>query len=140
MSVTDISLSEKFEVEPIPEQPTEVAPVKTDDENDIDRARQVFNSLITHGETAVTEILNVADITESPRAYEVAATMIKTVADVTKDLIAMQKHRAEKKDSPTNVTQTNVFVGSTSELLKMLQKTAAEEAEFEVVEETDEHE
>ena len=78
------------------------------------------------GQEAVDGILEVAQASAHPRAYEVAATTIKAVADTTDKLIDLQKKMKdldseEKKNSPSTVNNT-MFVGSTAELQKMLKK------------------
>ena len=114
MSVTDVKLSEKFDIEPIQEVVVEVT-AKTPDESDQDRARTTLQGLIDKGEEAVNGILRIADVTESPRAYEVAGQLIKTVSEVAKDLVAIQKK------VPVSIgKQTNVFVGSTKDVMKMI--------------------
>ena len=76
--------------------------------------------IIDRGNNAIDGILQVASEGESPRAYEVAAQMIKTVADANKDLIElhekMKKIHSDKPESQRNVTNNSLFVGSTKEL------------------------
>jgi hypothetical protein len=116
-------LSEVLDVEPIELAPVSSLPVVTH-EDDTEYARENIKNLIDNGNLAVKEILSVANQSEHPRAYEVAATLIKTMADLNKDLLQIQKHKremnpVEKPQSGINV-QNAVFVGSTAELLKQL--------------------
>jgi hypothetical protein len=71
-------------------------------------------------------VLEVAGETASPRAYEVAGQIIKSVADTTDKLMELQKKvkdvDEDKKQSPNTVTNNALFVGSTSELSKMLKQ------------------
>jgi hypothetical protein len=83
--------------------------------------------LIDKGNSAIEGITDLAKESESPRAYEVLATLIKTVADTTKDLYDLQKKTKdlkteEKKVAEASVTNIDkaVFVGSTSDLLKQI--------------------
>jgi hypothetical protein len=83
--------------------------------------------LIDKGNSAIEGITDLAKESESPRAYEVLATLIKTVADTTKDLYDLQKKTKdltseEKKVADASVTNIDkaVFVGSTSDLLKQI--------------------
>ena len=82
--------------------------------------RTNLHDIIDRGNNAIDGILEVASEGESPRAYEVAAPMIKTVADANKDLIElhekMKKIRSDMPQTQKNVTNNSLFVGSTKEL------------------------
>jgi len=122
------NLSEIFDVEPIEEKSIEVLPaVIEDNTNQIDAdaefARTNMKTLIDNGNRALTELSAVANQSESPRAYEVLATMMKNLADMNKDLLELQKRKRElqPKESTQNVNiDKAVFVGSTAELVKMI--------------------
>lgn len=124
--------NKKVEVLP-PVAVAEQLPVTVKDEKDsADQredyvlARKTFRSLITQGNEAIDNISELAKQSESPRAYEVLATLMKTVADTTKDLYDLQKKtkdlQKEDKSRPQDEQRINVekavFVGSTAELLK----------------------
>ena len=84
-----------------------------------------MKELIKQGEDAIDGILNVATQGDAPRAYEVAAQMIKTVADVNKDLMELHKKIKEiKREDITlnqhNTTNQSIYVGSTSELQDLI--------------------
>lgn len=101
-----------------------VDPNKEHIEADYEYARQNFHLLIEKGNTAIEGILQLAREAENPRSYEVAGNMIKQVADVTGELIKLQKQMKEleqvdKKDAPKSVTNA-LFVGSTAELQKLI--------------------
>ena len=109
-----------------PELPNVV--LKKDDvEKDYKYTRGQLYSLIEKGQEAINGIMEVAGESASPRAYEVAGQLIKSVADSTDKLMDLQKKMKdidEVKDSKTtNVTNNSLFVGSTSELQKMLKQT-----------------
>ena len=126
MGITDDKLSEKFEVTTIPEVVVEVETL-TDEDSDIEKARSTYRGLIDDGEGAIKDILHIAANTESPRAYEVAGQLIKTVSEVAKDLVAARKN--QQKSTKTDIDkQTNIFVGSTKELINLL-KNPPEDAE-----------
>ena len=82
-------------------------------------------SIIEKGQEALNGILELAQESEMPRAYEVAGQLIKNVADATDKLIDLQKKLKdideEKVKGPTNVTNA-LFVGSTAELSKLLKQ------------------
>lgn len=90
---------------------------------DYNYTRGNLYSLIEKGQEAINGILELAQESEMPRAYEVAGQLIKNVGDVADKLMALQKtlKDVEGRDvkSPTNVTNA-LFVGSTAELSKLL--------------------
>jgi len=95
-------------------------------EKDYEYTRANLYSIIEKGQEAINGIMEVAGESASPRAYEVAGQLIKSVADTTDKLMDLQKKIKDvNEDSPTktnNVTNNALFVGSTSELSKMLKK------------------
>jgi len=123
------NLDEKFNVvTTTPQQITVVSEVVTDD---AEHARNTLNALIGKGNEAIDGILHIAKNSDHPRAYEVAGQLIKTVSEVAKDLLEVQKRKKdlEKDAAPKIQTQNNLFVGSTSELLRAMkaQTTKIEE-------------
>ena len=97
---------------------------------DADYSRSNYYNLIEKGNEALDGILEVAKESQHPRAYEVAANMIKNLSDVTEKLMILQKQQQELKpreQAPTNITVDKaVFVGSTADLLKKLKNESAE--------------
>ena len=93
-------------------------------EKDYDYTRGNLYSLIEKGQEAITGIMEVAGETASPRAYEVAGQLIKSVADTTDKLADLHKKvkdiEADNPKTQNTVTNNALFVGSTSELSKML--------------------
>lgn len=91
---------------------------------DADYSRSNYYNLIERGNEALDGILEVAKESQHPRAYEVAANMIKNLSDVTEKLMILQKQQRElqpKDAAPTNINVDKaVFVGSTADLLKKL--------------------
>lgn len=131
MNKINQNLSEIFDVEPLEitskETPV-VEVIEATDSNDAEAdfafARKNVKDLIKQGSAAVGNILEVAKASEHPRAYEVAATMLKTMADMNKDLLDMQKKRQDLNPKAVETQQINVdkavFVGSTAELIKQI--------------------
>jgi hypothetical protein len=121
-------LSEIFEVEPIKIEAAkqEIVPVEGDNsvETDTDFARKNIRELIQKGGNAIDDLLQVAKHSESPRAYEVAANLIKNLSDLNKDLLEVQKRKkdlvADKGSSKDVNIDKAVFVGSTAELMKLI--------------------
>ena len=101
-----------------------------DIETDYNYSRAQLYSLVEKGQEAVDGALDVAQQSDSARAYEVAGQLIKHVADTADKLIDLQKKMKDiDEDGPkaqTNVTNNSLFVGSTSELQKMLKKSMKE--------------
>ena len=125
MNKLNQTLSEVLDVEPIDYQTTEIVQVKTPVEDDAEFARTNIRDLISKGNTAIDNLLQVATASEHPRAYEVAAGLIKNLGDLNKDLLEIQKRKRDldpthsKGNSTTNIDKA-VFVGSTTELVKFL--------------------
>ena len=124
------NLSEIFDIEPIREEPkselvVEEVETGSDLDSDLKLARSNIRELLQKSDGAIDNLLKVAEESEHPRAYEVAATLIKTMADLNKDLIDIQKKRKEltgvspKENNSISVDKA-VFVGSTTDLIKMI--------------------
>ena len=96
----------------------------TEVNKDYDYTRANLYSLIEKGQESLNGIMDVANETASPRAYEVAGQILKSVADTTDKLMELQKKVREVDEemnkTTNNVTNNAVFVGSTTELSKML--------------------
>jgi uncharacterized coiled-coil protein SlyX len=127
-------LNETFNVtgeivsEQIEETPTQkiekINSTVEDIKKDYEYTRGNLYSLIEKGQEAINGILELAQESEMPRAYEVAGQLIKNVADATDKLMDLQKKLKDVEEekqsrSPTNVTNA-LFVGSTAELAKLL--------------------
>ena len=97
-----------------------------DIKKDYQYTRANLYSLIEKGQEAINGIMELAAESDQPRAYEVAGQLIKSVGDVTDKLIDLQKKLKDIEDesvkTTNNVTNNAVFVGSTSELSKLLKQ------------------
>ena len=105
---------------------TEVlVPENKDPDIDFETGRKNLYNLIDKGNEAIDGILNLAKEGEHPRAYEVAGQLIKTVSEVSQNLLDLQEKLKKVKEvpdkGPKNVTNA-LFVGSTTELQKMLKE------------------
>ena len=90
-------------------------------ERDYDDVRSNLKDIVEKGSVAIDGILAVASEGDSPRAYEVVATLIKSVSEANKDLIALHKQikdikKVDGEATPRNVTNNSIFVGSTKAL------------------------
>lgn len=127
-------LDDLFDLESIPEKtstdliiPEKMNSNKTlDQEDDYQLARQTLRKLIMKGDDTLDNLIELSKNSETPRHYEVAGQFIKTLSDVSKDLLALQKQvkDLDQQESPSHInTQNNVvFAGSTNELMKLLGK------------------
>lgn len=99
--------------------------ISDDIKKDYEYTRGNLYSIIEKGQEAINGILELANESETPRAYEVAGQLIKNVADVTEKLMDLQKKIKEidevKQKGPTNVTNA-LFIGSTADLSKLLKQ------------------
>ena len=93
-------------------------------DKDYEYARTNFYNVIESGTEALEEMLQVAKASEHPRAYEVVATIMKTLIDSNKELVAMSSKKVKEDEivpeSNKPVTNNNLFVGSTAELQQLL--------------------
>ncbi|OUX42117.1 MAG: terminase [Proteobacteria bacterium TMED261] len=101
-----------------------------DIKKDYDYTRGNLYSIIEKGQEAINGILELAQESEMPRAYEVAGQLIKNVADATDKLMDLQKKLKDVEEEKTSKGPTNVtnalFVGSTADLQKMLKEVSKE--------------
>jgi hypothetical protein len=131
MSEVDKNLAEILNTDYIPAVKEENKSVtihesdRSADNPDADYSRSNYYNLIEKGNEALDGILEVARESQHPRAYEVAANMIKNLSDVTEKLMILQRQQQELQPKepagPTNITVDKaVFVGSTADLLKQI--------------------
>ena len=104
---------------------------KNDIEKDYEYTRGNLYSIIEKGQEAINGILELAQESEMPRAYEVAGQLIKNVADATDKLMDLQKKlkdvEEEKQTKGPSTVNNALFVGSTADLAKMLKDGLREE-------------
>ena len=106
-------------------QPVAVPKLNKDIEDDYDYSREKYKGIIDRGEQALEGMMQLAMESERPRAYEVLSGMLKNMADVTDKLMDLQNKKAKLTDAkpesqPGSITQNNVYVGSTTDLQRML--------------------
>lgn len=113
-------------IEPVKDVVVNTPHEDNDVEADYNLSRRTFRSLIDKGNAAMENLTDLAKESESPRAYEVLATMMRTIADTTKDLFELQKKtkdlKGARRDEPTVTVEKAVFVGSPSDLLKKIKE------------------
>jgi len=130
MNNNDI-IGQFLEIEPVEDEdktlPTTYRPSleESDDvDNDAKYVRQNLYDIIEKGHGAIDELLSIADQSQHPRAYEVLSGLMKTMVETNKDLMNLHdmKKKLKKEDNPNKTVNNNLFVGSTTELLKMMNK------------------
>lgn len=99
--------------------------------NDYEYSRDTLFDLINKGRNALEDMIEVARESEHPRAFEVLSGLIKNVADVNDKLMDLNKkhkefNKKEEKPAVGGNTTNNLFVGSTTDLQRMLQQQAKE--------------
>ena len=122
------NMEDVFELPEKIEQTKELKPVDNLDEtvdNDFKYARENLYNIIERGSDALNTLVDVANQSQHPRAFEVVGQLVKTLSDTNKDLLELQKKvkviKKDIPDQPQNVTNA-LFVGNTSELQKMINK------------------
>jgi hypothetical protein len=134
MSKFEKSMEEIFDIVPttIETKPPVESKKKSDDgkldedlSEDYRIVRHNYEEIITKGKDAIDEMIKIASESEHPRAFEVVATLIKNVSEVNEKMIILQKQMREikktaDKDAPKTTIDKAIFVGSTSELSKLL--------------------
>jgi hypothetical protein len=119
--------------EALPETPivsAEIISQNQTDDNDVsddyNLARNTLRNVIEKGARALDDVVSLAASSEHPRSYEVAGQIMKTLADVSKDLLELQKQKRDiikplPSEKPKITQQNNiVFTGSTSDLMKAI--------------------
>ena len=100
-----LGIKNAIEIIPPKKEPEAVINISHEDndiEADYNLSRRTFRSLIDKGNAAMENLTDLAKESESPRAYEVLATMMRTIADTTKDLFELQNKNKNlrKEDNP----------------------------------------
>jgi hypothetical protein len=98
-----------------------IADRKADD--DYEYARNNLKDMIDHSKLALDELYNIASVTEAPRAFEVYSTLIKSTVEANKELLDLhhkKKDLQDEENAKTQVTNNSLFVGSTTELMKII--------------------
>ena len=107
-------------------KPERVIDIDHDVKKDYDYTRGQLYDVIEKGQEALSGILDVANNTDHPRAYEVAGQLVKSVSDAAEKLVALQQKMQDLEEGPKSkqkITNNNaLFVGSTAELSKLIKQ------------------
>jgi hypothetical protein len=120
------------ETESVSEKIEKYASDADDIKKDYDYARGNLYSLVEKGQEAINGILELAQESEMPRAYEVAGQLIKNTSEIAEKLMALHKIKKDvEEDNPKGPTTVNnaLFVGSTTELAKLLKQQTQNQSE-----------
>ena len=113
--------SEILNIDP-PVQEVIAPSINNEVEDDYDYARKNLRDLIDSGMGDLNTVMDIARQSESPRAFEVATNLMKTLTDTNKDLLELAKKKKELTQEKNTQNVTNaLFVGSTADLQKMIQ-------------------
>jgi gas vesicle protein len=127
-AIFDLPTDTKPMAEAIEESRVTVMNETPSTDNDIDDdykyARENLKEIIDSAQQSIADLASIASTSESPRAYEVLSTMMKTIVDANKDLLDIHKSVKKLKEdnntsAPQNVTNA-LFVGSTSDLMNLI--------------------
>lgn len=145
-------ISKKLDIEFVPQANTikkvsvDVTAIEGKSIDDIDlkkdylTVRKNLREIMMSGADAIDNVLLVAKESDSPRAYEVAAQLIKAVADVNKDLLDIHKKVKDIEDNEgsgqkaTSITNNSIFVGSTKDLQAVMKERYKELMDARVIE------
>ena len=123
--IFDLPSNDDVEGELVTDTPKKpLSPEGSDDvDTDYQYARENLYNVIERGSDALNTLVEIANQSESPRAFEIVSTLIKTLSDANKDLLEVQtkvkKLKEETATGPKNVTNA-LFIGNTSELQKLI--------------------
>ena len=120
-------IAETLDLTPVePKEIVEVKPADDKLENDFQYARENLYNIIERGTDALNGIVDLANQSQHPRSFEVVADLVRTLSTANKDLLDLQKKMKDIDEESTktqnNVTNNALFVGSTSELSKLLKQ------------------
>jgi gas vesicle protein len=127
-AIFDLPTDTKPMAEAIEESRVTVMNETPSTDNDIDDdykyARENLKEIIDSAQQSIADLASIASTSESPRAYEVLSTMMKTIVDANKDLLDIHKSVKKLKEdnntsAPQNVTNA-LYVGSTSDLMNLI--------------------
>jgi tRNA A37 threonylcarbamoyltransferase TsaD len=125
----EISFEPSQALDPIKETKNEIKKIKAEKlDVDFSMTRSNMKELISNGMSALDGIMKVAEASDSPRAYEVTALLLKTIADMNKDLMAIHEKNANiQKEKVTNITNNSIYVGSTTDLQNLINRDRAQD-------------
>ena len=120
-------IGEVLNIEPLEQvkvnELVKVENIDTSIEHDFESARTNIHDMIETASTAITDLSIIAKQSQHPRAFEVYGTLLKNVVEANKELLSVQKQMREmdaKKSSSGTTIENALFVGSTSELNKLI--------------------
>jgi hypothetical protein len=129
--ILDIAKSEKIILENTEKPLVKEVKIKRKDQvrQDFDSARKNMKELINKGFESLDGIMKVAEAGDSPRAYEVASILIKTISEVNTDLMNIHKTTADALGTNKvvkNTTNNSIFVGSTRDLQNLINQSRSQ--------------
>jgi len=114
-------------------KPTEIVQIQSQDK-DFDYAKRNMYEIIEKSKLALEGIMKVATEGDSPRAYEVVTQMLKTMSEINKDLIDLEKIKSETNKTTIKTTNNNsFFIGSTSDLQDLINPERSKNKAIEMI-------
>jgi hypothetical protein len=120
------SIATALDLTPLEPTKKELVAIKTD--NDYETAKGNMHNVIDVGTRAMTDLADMAQQSQDPRVYRVLTELISAMTTANKELMEIKskevdiRHKEEKTDNSPKTVNQNLFVGSTAELLKLMQK------------------
>jgi len=125
-------LNDFFEIEAVGN--TSTNQIQKISENDYEYARENLYEIITKSKVALEGIMKVATEGDSPRAYEVVTQMLKTMSEINKDLIDLEKIKNEANKTTIKATTNNsFFIGSTSDLQDLINPERSKKKALDII-------
>jgi len=125
-------LNEFFDIEAVGNTLTNQ--IQKTSENDYEYARENLYEIITKSKVALEGIMKVATEGDSPRAYEVVTQMLKTMSEINKDLIDLEKIKNEaNKTTIKSTTNNSFFIGSTSDLQDLINPERSKKKALDII-------
>lgn len=121
LATNNDAIGQALDLEPI--NTSKIKSSKDDIQDDFDFARANLINTISKGQEALDGILDVAQMSQHPRSFEVVATLINSLTAANKDLLDLSKKKKDLDgDTGAKTINNNLFVGSTAELQKLLKQ------------------
>lgn len=122
LTANNDSIGQALDLRPVESKPVKIS-ANNDIQDDYDFARANLINTISKGQEALDGILDVAQMSQHPRSFEVVATLINSLTAANKDLLDLSKRKKDLDgDTGAKTINNNLFVGSTAELQKLLKQ------------------
>lgn len=132
IDITNSDIEEKEAIAPLIEkEPNRIETLDVDLVGAYEKSKENLEDVITQGKDAMDTMLTIAKESQHPRAFEVFGGIMEKIIHANKELMALQKNIreiTEHKSPTTNNIDQAIFVGSTTDVLKLLKGEKSDEA------------